>query len=130
MRQIINTPSELRKHLLTLDQDKKYVLKDYSWARTISQNSYLHAVFSAIWIETWNSMEDMKDYLKDKYLKDYKTVMGVEIEVIKKTSKLKKNDFSKFADEIKYFAYHELGMKIPHPDDVRLEEFRLEYWLT
>jgi hypothetical protein len=50
------------------------VLKDHPENRTIQQNKYLHLVFSSIGQEWGECMENVKEYLKKLYLKEYMTV--------------------------------------------------------
>jgi len=130
MRQKTWTPKALIAFLLTVDQEKRYVLKDYDDWRTGQQNRYLHLVFDAIGQEWWETPDQVKEYLKSLFLKEFIMIKWIELPVVKWTAKLKKKEFWVFVEKIRHWWLTHLNMTIPSPEDERLWAFYAEYWLN
>lgn len=86
--------------------------------RSVSQNAYLHFIFSLIAEETWETTETVKEVMKSKFLKMYNTKF--ETVYIKPTSTLTTLELTHFIEQIRVFAWEFLWMEIPSPTDDRL----------
>ena len=108
-------------------KNKYYILMDRPSQRSIQQNSFLHAIFAAMWEEIWYPMEFMKETLKQQFLYDEIESNGVTLKRVKSTAKLTKKEFSDFIENIKEYAIEYIGMDIPDPDSDRSIEFMNQY---
>ena len=92
--------------------------------RSPNQNRYLHLLIGVVAMETGNSLEDAKVcYFKRLCNPDIfvvkKDVMGNEIEVLRSSADISKEQMSVAIDRFKRWGY-ENGMYMPSPEDESL----------
>lgn len=93
--------------------------------RSLTQNSYLHAILGALALETGNSLEVVKleIYKKkvnpDLYLRTKSDPLLGEIEVVRSSRDLTKEEMSLSIDRYKKFCA-EQGIFLPEPGDEEL----------
>lgn len=92
--------------------------------RSLAQNNLLHKWLTEIANETGNSMSDVKDHLKAKFLtpktiqfKDPKTGEVLITEIIPSTSDLNLKEMSLFLNNVEQFAI-DYGVALPYPEDL------------
>lgn len=87
--------------------------------RTSSQNKLLWMWYGVIAKETGNDVETLHKVFCSKFLGlDIVDVMGQKIAKPKSSSKLKTDEMKVFLDQIEAFAYSELNIVLPHPDEI------------
>ena len=108
------------------DGNYELIFKRISDLRTARQNRYLHKVFTILGNHFGYDMEEMKDLIKNQFLKErrYLKVNGKRKQIvrIKGTSQLSKEEFSRFFDKIKAFA-DQSGVHLPDPSLYQIEVF-------
>lgn len=70
---------------------------------------------------------DIYDYFTFKFLSHKVEINGEMIPVISKTSKLKKDEFALFLNQIQSHCAAEFGIVLPNPEDRHFEEFAQQY---
>ena len=70
--------------------------------RSVSQNAYLHFIFSLIAEETWETLINVKKSMKSLFLKQYNTTFNTDI--TKETSELDTKEMTHFIEQIRVFA--------------------------
>ncbi|MDB4567448.1 hypothetical protein N9104_01670 [Pseudomonadales bacterium] len=100
----------------------KHATATYSEAkkqRTNPQNRYLHGVvFALIADETGNDPDDVKTFLKGKFLTE--RLDGPVTSRVKSTSELSTKEMNMFVEECCRWAMMFLGVIIPEPGEVEL----------
>lgn len=103
---------------LNKQKDWLYKIQKHRKRRSVSQNAYLHFIFSLIAEETWETTETVKEVMKSKFLKMYNTKF--ETVYIKPTSTLTTLELTHFIEQIRVFAWEFLWLEIPSPNDKNL----------
>ena len=111
------TKEQIKQKLETLPNWVYELTKVYK-KRSVSQNAYLHFIFSLIAEETWETLVNVKKSMKSLFLKQYNTTFNTVI--TKETSELDTKEMTQFNDKIRVFAWEFLGMEIPSPNDKNL----------
>lgn len=111
-------------HLKGLPEGRYKVVVSKSDKRTLSQNSWIHAVIPGIrdalrdtaGYNEIRTVDDAKDFLKSMFFKKEVT-NGVEtVEIIQGTSDTSKLDFASKAEEIIIWASQYLGIDVAPPN--------------
>lgn len=118
----IGTKDEIIEFLKNA-KDWNYICKKYRRKRSISQNSYLHLIFSFIadYWNTWYSADDIKEIMKSKFLRTYSEKFKTTY--IKKTSQLNSKELTDFIENIRIFCLEFLDLKIPNPEEKRMLDY-------
>jgi len=103
--------------LLRKSEDKNIKIEITRWKpkRSLNQNNYFHLILDMIWDEIWEDREYMKDLMKQKFLMQDSKLWQVPW----RTSKLDEWEMAKFTEKIIIFAWSELNMRLPTPDEYR-----------
>lgn len=102
-------------------EDWIFEIKKIRKRRSVSQNAYLHFIFSLIASETWETLVNVKKSMKSLFLKQYNTTFNTVI--TKETSELDTKEMTQFIEKIRVFALDFLNLEIPQPDNSRLLEY-------
>lgn len=98
--------------------------------RSLDQNALMWLWLTALEVdsETGYTKEEWKDIFQSEYCPRTMIYVGEnKIEKVKSTSQLNTKEFADFLNRIQHFAYHELGISLPTPDDKRYDEFYERY---
>lgn len=111
---------------LNKQKDWLYKIQKHRKRRSVSQNAYLHFIFSYISNKTWVDPDEVKEVLKSKFLKQY----NIEFDTvyIKRTSDLTTAEINQFIEKIRIWAMEFLDIEIPNPKDERLLEYIDQYF--
>ena len=97
-----------------LDGKKRFELKAIHPKRSLSQNSYLHVLFSIYGLEVGTTIDETKDDIKRElkytYIKNDK-------EYLKKTSNMDSKELTIFIDKFRRFAAND-GINLPDPNGI------------
>lgn len=117
----------IEKFKWLLKNEKNIELKVKHPKRSISQNSYLHLIFSWFGIETGYSVEEVKQEIFKKYVNpslfyegEVEEIKGIKIERWRSTADLDTSQMTLAIDKFRNFASQELGIYIPEPKDLAL----------
>jgi len=133
MKIIIDSENKLNysiNYLQALNLSKSYVLsctvlRD---TRTTNQNSLYWLWLACLSEETGHTKDELHSFFKNKFLSKNKiNVLGEEINDVPSTTKLDTKQFSEYLDKIKEFAFENLGIRLPVPEDIIFEEFYKTY---
>lgn len=106
-------------------KDVAITIEKWSDIRSLQQNAYLHGVvFAMIADKTGYTLPEAKNHVKME-IGFYELVREYEGEryiALKETSQLSKKDFGIVVDLCRKWAKHTLGIKIPLPEEVDLDE--------
>lgn len=108
-----------------IERGAKIELKEIKPSRSTSQNSYIHACFSMISIETGYTLEEIKVLLKQTYGSDLVYVKNNQ-KFIRSTRDLDSSQMSKFIDWIRHFSSEQIGLYIPTPEEYIENKFEIE----
>jgi len=111
--------SDLKIELEKFPADTLLQCQRFWQTRTLMQNNYLHLVFQEIWNHWGESMEEVKIYLKSMFLWEYFEIDWITLCKTKDTRNLNKEDFKKFVEDIKIWAWDNLEFTIPNPEDLK-----------
>lgn len=95
--------------------------------RTISQNALMWVWFACIEDETGTHPVDIHDFYCKKFLSRRVMYDTREETVYCGTSRLSKEEFTKFLNDVQADAASELGIKLPTPEDRAFELFFEQY---
>lgn len=99
--------------------DIDVVIKTHKNQRSSNQNSYYWGVVVGLIADhTGNSIDDIHEYLKSLFLKDYISISGDEKEIIRSTSSLKTDEMEDYLSQVRQWASLELSVYIPLPNEV------------
>ena len=95
--------------------------------RSLSQNSYLHVILGVLALDQGETI----DYVKENYYKRLVNpdifvlhkrdkVLGREVEVLRSSKELTKEEMSKSIDKLRNWASSELGCYLPSSDEESL----------
>jgi len=87
--------------------------------RSLAQNDFFHAWVKLLSEHTGYAFEEMKDIMKNMFLKVEKVneKTGSIFECTRKTSSLNKMQFADFCTEIQQWAEGEFGVRLPLPNE-------------
>lgn len=95
----------------------------HRYRRNISQNSYLHLIFSFLEMH-WNTghtQEELKELMKCKFLKMYSEKLKTTY--IRPTRELDSKEMSEFIEKIRAWSLEFLHLEIPSPEDHRMIQY-------
>lgn len=102
---------EKKKEVRSIPQNKLY----WSWIKCISN-------------ETGNDNKDLHEYFSERFLRrETAVIFGVMVERAISTTKLSTVEFTAYLEKIEQFASSELGIILPHPEDLYWNEFYDKY---
>lgn len=95
--------------------------------RSLSQNSYLHVLLGVLALDQGETI----DYVKENYYKrlvnpdifvlhKHDKILGKEVEVLRSSKDLTKEEMSKSIDKLRNWASSELGCYLPSADEESL----------
>ena len=129
MKLDLSQPYDLQRakeYFNKLVEDKaKIELKKYSVNRSLSQNAYLHVLFSYIALETGYTIEQAKVLMK-------RTFGSFLVEVVNgnkfltSTAKLDSSQMTQFIDWIRQYAIEEMDIYLLTADDFKYNRFEVE----
>ena len=96
-------------------------------SRSLSQNKLMWLWFKCISDETGTEIQDIHDYYCDLFLKREVTIKGKEVLVTGSTSQLDTKNFTIFMKKIQADASTELGIILPLPEDLSINDFIQRY---
>ena len=120
------------------DGTREIIIRDYRKNRTLAQNNlmwmwltqianFIREEYGSVMLEEMGSVptpEDLKDYFQRQLL-GFKTyaMPGNEdyADRVRGTSDLNTAEFTEFLNRIDVYAGSELGLKLPHPEDIWYE---------
>lgn len=95
------------------------VIREYKPNRKIQQNALYWKWLTVIASETGNDKDVMHEYFAVKFLGcEMVECFGETREKRKSTADLKVKEFAEYLNQIEAFAVQELGIVLPHPDDL------------
>ena len=86
--------------------------------RSNVQNRYAHFVFTMIAEEEGESMDDIKWFYRQLYLKSVKVIMGIEVDYVKSTTELSTIEQEDFMAKVRMQASSERSIFIPLPNEI------------
>lgn len=114
------------------EQEKKVELTVKAKKRSISQNSYLHLIFSWFAIETGYTTTEVKQEIfkkvvnSDIFYEGEFEVKEIKIERWRSTADLTTSEMTLAIDRFRTFASKDLGIYLPEPKELALLE-QLEF---
>lgn len=114
---------EKLKHFIS--QKKVFELKEKRKKRTISQNAYLHLLFSWFALQTGYTAEEVKQEIFKKIVNPntfYEGEFGevIKIERWRSTAHLDTQELSLCIDRFRDYAAKEAGIYLPEPSDLAI----------
>ena len=95
--------------------------------RSIDQNSLMWLWFTCIEAETDTPKQDVHDYYCRSFLMKEISWNGRSEIIFSGTSKLSKDEMTRFLDRVQADAWAEFGIRLPLPEDKYFEEFYQTY---
>lgn len=127
MKLNLSNPIDVKKaenYLCKLIEGKNNIeLKKLIKPRSLSLNAYLHVVISLYAIHFGYTLEEAKTLLKR--MCNFMVYEKKGIKFLKKTSKLKNDECSKFVDWIRNHSSKE-GLYIPDPEEYKDNKFNID----
>lgn len=108
-------------YALELDEDKpqELIIKDHKKKRTEDQNALYWSWLRIIGKETGDSTKALHAFYGDEFLpKEFETVAGKKVEVIKSTTELGVKEFTEYLKRVEAHASSFFGIMLPHPGDL------------
>jgi len=110
------------------DQILDVIIRKPSRNRTLSQNNYLWGVcYKIIGDELGYDVEEIHEIMKQRFLKRQKDITfkgkNITLEKTLSTTKLSTAQFNQYVDKVKMFASSELGIYIPDPNEINLDDY-------
>lgn len=110
------------------EQIVEVTIKKPARKRTLSQNNYLWGVcYKIIGDELGYDIEEIHEIMKQRFLKRQKDVdfkgKKITLEKTLSTTKLSTTQFNQYVDKVKMFASSELGIYIPDPNEINLDDY-------
>jgi len=118
--QVLNNATEYL-YGLELDEDKpvELVIRDHKKKRTDDQNALYWSWLRIIGKETGDSTKSLHAFYGDEFLpKEFETVAGKKVEVIKSTTELGVKAFTSYLKQVEAHASSFFGIMLPHPGDL------------
>ena len=88
-------------------------LKEPKSLRSTEMNALYWSCLEIISDHTGHSKEELHEYYKHKFLSDKIQVIGEPFTYSRSTAVLKIDEFSKYLNDIKFHAFHEIGVDLP-----------------
>lgn len=107
------------RYIVTIQREKQ--------KRSLDQNALMWLWYTCIEAETGTSAQDIHDYYCAKFLRRTIDWNGTQRTVVEGTSKLTKDRFTTFLDQVQADAAAEFGIRLPLPEDLYFEEFYQTY---
>jgi len=134
MKIIIRNESDKQAFLnLVVDRKiingKKYVgeFKEIKPKRTLDQNALFHVWCNVIEVETGQPADDVKEYIKQKYMPAItKQIFDLDIQIWR-TRDLNTLEFGLMLDNFKFWALDTLGIPLLTLEDIHFMEFYETY---
>ena len=111
MAQVYRTFAKLDGENVTLSVSKRKI------RRTLPQNAYL-------WGPVYGTISDYTGYSPDDLHYRVEPILALRtmtddngLRVVKKTSEMSTDEFSNYVEAVKRFAWHELNLYIPEPNE-------------
>jgi hypothetical protein len=125
MKFILSDPTKLNRaiiflYCLEIDPEKPHevVVKDFKKIRTDAQNKLYWSWLGLISKETGNSTEALHVSFANEFLpKTFEVVRGETVDVVKSTTKLTPEEFTKYLKEVEAETAIFFGIKLPHPGE-------------
>jgi len=95
--------------------------------RTLDQNAYFWLLMTCIEKETGEDKYVIHDFYCSKFLRSTETIKGMDMNIVRGTSKLTTQQFNDFLDRVREHAKDFFGMTLPVPEDRYYESFQNEY---
>lgn len=122
-RLVFDDKERFDRYKMRLNGRVEVVVKPYRRRRTIPQNAYLWAVvYGLIADYTGMTQEEVHEAMKMMFRKKIVEVKGRRIETVDSTADASTAEFSEYIERIKAFAGTELGIVIPEPHAVAVED--------
>jgi hypothetical protein len=93
--------------------------------RTLSQNDYLHVIFTIIANDIGHTKEEIKEIYKQMFLSYYTELNDKKIKVVRSTADLDKREMTEFIEKIRNHAAAELGIYVPAPDEITIKDLHI-----
>lgn len=118
----IENEEAYKDYLYTIEGDVEVVVGKRSNKRSLNQNQYYWGiVIRIIADETGHSSDEIHELMKQMFLKDVIIIKGDKYETVRSTTDLDTMQFSQdYIKRIKQWAWSELNLIIPEPDNVEL----------
>ena len=94
----------------------------YKEKRTLAQNRYYWIICTIVAEETGHDPEEIHQIFKSMFLKTWTKLKHKRIQRIQSTTELDTKEFTDYVDKCSRFAGQELGIFIPLPGEIDLEE--------
>ena len=120
---------KLTKHCESLRGKRiELVIKKVQKKRSLNQNAYYWGVpikmlAEKFGYETKEEIESIHDFLASMFLTVTKTVMGMEVKVVRSTSRLSTVEFETYCRRIRMWAAVAINFDIPEPNEVEIPEY-------
>lgn len=104
------------------------VIKKVQKNRSLNQNAYYWGVpvkmlAEKYGYETGDEIQMVHDFLASEFLTVTKTVMGMEVKIVRSTSRLSTEEFETYCRRIRLWASVALDFYIPEPNEVEIPEY-------
>lgn len=107
---------------LNLDKPLSVEIKLYRKNRTLAQNRLLFMWLTIIGNDLGYHVEEIHAIMKDKFLSSEIVVFqGKGFQVSPSTANLNTKEFTEYLNRIELFANSELGIILPHPEEIYWE---------
>lgn len=107
------------RYIVTIAREKE--------PRSIEQNALMWLWFTCMESETGTPKQDIHDYYCRKFNRKIINWNGRQEVIAQGTSKLNKDEFATFLNNIQADAASEFGIRLPNPEDRFFEEFYQMY---
>lgn len=102
----------------------KVELKEYRNQRSLSQNAYLHVLFTIIANDTGYTVEEAKTAIKRRC--DFMIYTKNTEKFLRSTTDLDTKEMTDFIDWLRLFSMEELDVYLPTPDEYLQGQFEIE----
>ena len=134
MKVIVKTQDDLSRFILLIKDrivkpGKKYVaeFRQMQTKRSLDQNALFHLWCHVIEVETGQPMEDVKEYVKQRFMSAFiKEIFDLDV-MIWRTRDLSQAEFSRLLDRMKSWALDSLGILLLTLEDKNFMEFYETY---
>ena len=134
MKVIVKTQDDLSRFILLIKDrivkpGKKYVaeFRQMQTKRSLDQNALFHLWCHVIEVETGQPMEDVKEYVKQRFMSAFiKEIFDLDV-MIWRTRDLSQAEFSRLLDRVKSWALDSLGILLLTLEDKNFMEFYETY---
>lgn len=95
----------------------------YRRNRSLEQNALYWKWLGIVATETGHTADEIHEFCKAKFLPPVFVDIGGEVQEIRRTTtKLKVDDMSVYMNQVEAWAGGELGIALPHPEDMHVRE--------